>query len=836
MNEPILIGQSSAGRPRNVAHLELLRKALEKRDSSVDLPRASLPHPGVKKCSAKGKAFWEVGIPKTCIDLGLVGDLKYVRYHTFHEAVYVRDYLLSLLPEDKLNPVFTLIQPDAWKDCPLAQKQFKKDIEVEAVLDAQELRNSDAVIEKDNANENIHKINDIVNDLKKKKERESLLKGKIPAVTKRLPESLERATTARLGSINPAFDEFTPLAKHNKTAKEKPKIRTQKFNSPWDDEIYEMSFYERAMNYEQNVLEGHIPVPLLVKKAIERNVEDLKNQKTKHFPYYFDPEAGSKICRFIELMPHINGYWPTEENKIRLEPWQCWMFMTAYGWLETTPVASNELPFRRFREMMLMCPRKQGKSTKLSAISNFHLIGDGETGHEIWMMASDGKQAKACFTPAAGMARMIEKQTAYRYKITDSTHQSMIKCEDTGGRISTITKDIGANKDGLNAHLVIFDETHAYQNFEAYETIREATTSKPSSVQWTITTAGYFMDSVAYAQYQRAREVLLGKIRSETEFYLIYTAEDEPEDKLYDIETLMKVSPNYGISLPAEQAMLYVKQAKEDPRKRGAFFTKRLCRWVAGGMPWIQAEEYDDCIDDSLTYEWFKGKRVHVGLDMSSISDLCAMAITHQAGGVWFTYIKYFYPEGSLAENSKAIINRSQIRAWKEEGHITIQSGNTIDDKHILKILEEVIQDCEVMSIGGDSFHSLEKAVNEDWPSIPYAVVPQGYRLNVHMQTLADRISNQKMKFNDNPINRWCFTNLNAKTNQVEEVMPTKPGGMQRSPQKIDGASATLHSIHWLVENSGREEKENTFLSTAEALRIMHQKQAKEREKAQEAA
>jgi hypothetical protein len=44
-------------------------------------------------------------------------------------------------------------------------------------------------------------------------------------------------------------------------------------------------------------------------KACQRKIEDLESAKSESFPYKFDKDKASCICKCIELLPHIKGEW-----------------------------------------------------------------------------------------------------------------------------------------------------------------------------------------------------------------------------------------------------------------------------------------------------------------------------------------------------------------------------------------------------------------------------------------------------------------------------------------------------------------------------------------------
>ena len=61
-----------------------------------------------------------------------------------------------------------------------------------------------------------------------------------------------------------------------------------------------MTYTEKADEYISGVLSGKIPACRAgVINAVKRQVNDLKRQRTKDFPYYFDSAAANRVCSFV---------------------------------------------------------------------------------------------------------------------------------------------------------------------------------------------------------------------------------------------------------------------------------------------------------------------------------------------------------------------------------------------------------------------------------------------------------------------------------------------------------------------------------------------------------
>ena len=171
-----------------------------------------------------------------------------------------------------------------------------------------------------------------------------------------------------------------------------------------------LSYFERAVAYAQRVVDGLAGAGKLERLACRRFLRDLDRQGTDDFPYVIDEVAGSRECRFIELMPHIKGKWaepvlvgdrlvyPT----LKLEDWQVFPEFNLFAWVH------RETRRRRFRRSYEDIARKNEKSTRAACRLLFLLTADGEQGAHCYNAATTGKQAREGFDVARNLARRAD--------------------------------------------------------------------------------------------------------------------------------------------------------------------------------------------------------------------------------------------------------------------------------------------------------------------------------------------------------------------------------------------------------------------------------------------
>lgn len=174
-----------------------------------------------------------------------------------------------------------------------------------------------------------------------------------------------------------------------------------------------------AAQYQADILDGTIPASAWVQRACARNRRDLDRQNTPGFPFHFDPALAVRICRFAELLPYVTGRGFAEVvardeqdmpiwRTLVLQPWQCWLFTTLYGW-------ANTKGLRRFRVALILVPRKNAKAlaldTEIPTPDGFRLMRDLHPGDVVF--GADGKP-----TTVIAESPVIVGQTCYEVEFS----------------------------------------------------------------------------------------------------------------------------------------------------------------------------------------------------------------------------------------------------------------------------------------------------------------------------------------------------------------------------------------------------------------------------------
>jgi len=215
------------------------------------------------------------------------------------------------------------------------------------------------------------------------------------------------------------------------------------------------SYSETAENYAHDVLSGQILAAKYIQLAAARYLDGLKDQSV----YVYNEAKAHKACKFVEAQYHTKGRWASKKQHLMLEPWQIFFVCNVFGWV------NKSTGLRRYREVLLLVPRKNGKSALAAAIGLYMLCADDEYGAEVYTGATSEKQAKEVFVPAQAMVRMNPAMADY---FGLQNNASNICILENGSKMEPI---IGNPPDGSSPSCAIVDEVHEHKDSRLIDTM-----------------------------------------------------------------------------------------------------------------------------------------------------------------------------------------------------------------------------------------------------------------------------------------------------------------------------------------------------------------------------
>ncbi|AOJ16141.1 MULTISPECIES: terminase large subunit [Burkholderia] len=538
-----------------------------------------------------------------------------------------------------------------------------------------------------------------------------------------------------------------------------------------------MTFVDTANQYIDDVLAGRIVACKWVKLACERQRRDLARAEMgdPDFPYRFDNDAATRICEFIELLPHTKGRWARTRQSIKLEPWQAFILTTVFGWLHV------DSGLRRFRRAYEEVARKNAKSTKSSGIALYLFAADGEPGAEVYSAATTRDQAKIVFDDARAMA-LREPDMCAALGVEILQHQLLT---DDGSKFLPLSAE-GSTLDGLNVHGGVIDELHAHKTRAVFDVIDSGTGARDQSLLWLITTAGSDLTGICYEQRTHVTKILEGVFVDETFFGIIFTLDDG--DDWSDPSVWIKANPNLGVSVFVDDMEMACRKAQSMPSAVNNFLTKRLNVWVNADSAWMDMRAWERCADRDMRLDDFVGERCWIGMDLAEKTDFAALVLVFERAGTFYVFPRFYLNEYAVENGSN-----SQYSGWERAGHIIVNEGNATDFDLIADDIRRFCGMFDVQEIPFDpamSRYFATQLVKEGLPLVEIRQAPIFFTQPI-IQT-ENLVLEGKLKFDGNPAMTWMVSNVVVTTSRYNGLKhPTK----ERPENKIDGPVAMFLAL-----------------------------------------
>jgi phage terminase large subunit-like protein len=552
-----------------------------------------------------------------------------------------------------------------------------------------------------------------------------------------------------------------------------------------------------ALQYARDIVEGTRAACTLAIAACQRQLDDLARQETPGFPFRYEPARGTRVCRMLELLPHIKGKWKT--RTIRLEPWQIFILMVVFSWTWATagaqdPDLREKDGRRRFRTVYEEVPRKNAKSTKAAGVGLYMLAPDGEEGAECYSAATTKDQARIVFDAARAMARKTP-EFCDRYGVEIGTHALTVP------EFEAVLKALSSEDnslDGLNPHLAVVDELHAHKTRGVYDVLETAMGARTQSLLWIVTTAGSNRAGICYEVRTYAVKVLDGSAVDETFFAIIYTIDDG--DDWTDPAVWAKANPNYGVSVFPDDIARLCRKAQEMPSAQPNFLTKRLNVWVNADSPWMDMRRWDKGVVPGLSMDDFAGEDCFVAVDLASNVDIAAKLYLfrrlvdepNKAGELephlhYYAFLRAYLPEDVVEES-----DNSQYKGWASSGRLITTDGNIIDQNAIQDDLRLAKDQYQIREVAYDPFQATKFAtelLTEGFPMVEMGATVKNF--SAPMKEIEALVRAGRLHHDGDPVLAWMMSNVVCHVDKKDNVFPNK----QTAKNKIDGAVALIMAV-----------------------------------------
>lgn len=529
--------------------------------------------------------------------------------------------------------------------------------------------------------------------------------------------------------------------------------------------------------YYRRIKSGDIITSRRVKAVYERLVKEMGDDS---IPYYFDEETGERPITFIETFcKQSQG---TIGAPLKLELFQKAFIQLLFGWLE------KDTGYRRFRETLFLCGRKNGKSTLLSGIALYMLVADYEGAAEIYSVATKKDQAKKVLTEAVNMIKQSPELRAVLKK-----RRNDVYFPATSSIFEALASDSNT-LDGLNSHAVIIDELHAIRDRNLYEVMKQSTSSRRQPLVVMITTAGTVRECIFDNMYELACDLADGKKKDDAFLPILY--EIDSRDEWTNPQMWIKANPGLGKIKQYKTLAAFVERAKNNPADLPGVLCKDFNYRENDNSVWLSYDQIknDAVFDMSEVYNTY----AIGGCDLSATTDLTAATLLIRKPNDETVYVlqHYFLPQARIEHLEEKNTNEAPYRLWAERGLLTVCEGNRVNFSEVTQWFCQMRDEHKIDAFKVGYDRALAGYWVEEMKSNGFTMeaVAQGpFTWSQPMREMGAAFADKIVNYNKNPILLWCLSNTAVKKSGVNNIQPVKITDKRR----IDGAVSLLNA--WVI-------------------------------------
>jgi phage terminase large subunit-like protein len=603
-----------------------------------------------------------------------------------------------------------------------------------------------------------------------------------------------------------------------------------------------------ATQYALDAVEGTIIVGRWEKLACLRHLHDLARsgqlpnklavriqqatgrpvpEHDKDWPWIFDEVQATFVAiNWFKYFRHIEG--KLTGQPIVLIPAHVFDISCIFGWTSREPKFirkdGRKVGERRFRKALLTEGRKNAKTTRLSVIALYLMVGDSEFNPKVYCAAVDRNQARELYEKSKLMAEN-SPDVSKRLNIRDY----MISHRTRHGKMAPLSKDT-KNKDGLNPSGAIIDEYAQHPTSEIYDLISSAKGQRLQPLMVIISTAGDDVESPMYAEEEYCRLIVEGSISTRSDatnnerYFVVIRKMDEGDDE-HDMKNWIKANPLLGVTA---DGLLELKDMHDEAfgsknvKKINTFRIKNLNIWSKGNEASYMGEymisdgtkpsQWDQCAVSRdeflrLTYKLL----CVVGVDLSKKIDLTALAYVFALkDGRTAISAHGFIPEGAVKHHEKT--DRIPYREWAKMGWLTITEGDVVDYTSLEDQIEFIQRQKDVKAAKQMALHY---AIGNGWKVSEIAYDPynathfknnmdkKGYttievrqtmpNLNEPTKLFRELVAGGKLVHDGSPLLTWCVGNAQEIVDTKENTMITKK--KSKDTKRVDLLAASIDGL-----------------------------------------
>lgn len=543
------------------------------------------------------------------------------------------------------------------------------------------------------------------------------------------------------------------------------------------------------LRYKAEIDEGNILVGMELYRELENLVDDIFHNDE----YFFDTRSARLRMDFMEGCIRLTKS-PYYGKPMILMLWQKAFIETLYSFKMAREWKDHGKVIDRFKKALLLIARKNTKSETCSALANAEFIV-GNSGSDLVCSSNDDAQASIVYDAIDMMRQLYDPDS-----LDTKRNQRFILNKGTQTKIFKLS-DRTRNKEGRNIDFAILDESHEMQTNVIAKSIEQSQSLKENPKFIEITTEGFVIDGYLDAELRKARKIISGEddsISASRFLPWLYT-QDSEQEIFTDKRSWQKSNPTIGIIKRWDYLEEQVDLARVSKADRIFVLSKDFNFKQSSVESWLNVEDYT--YEATYDLEKLRGSFCLGHVDLAETTDLCCCKALVMLPNDPVKYIvtMYFIPQSKLEPENDDHNAGAKYKEWAKAGYITVCEGNDIDLTLCADWFYTLLQrhGIKLYKCGYDQRFAKDWLARMDeygWTK-QYGevemVLQNAQTLNNALLLVEADLKARLVNYNENPVDRWCFSNSCLKVNDLRQALCVK----NENAKKIDG-SVTLISLY----------------------------------------
>lgn len=497
--------------------------------------------------------------------------------------------------------------------------------------------------------------------------------------------------------------------------------------------------------------------------------------------YTYDQDRAERVIQFIErFCVHSKGKWAGQPYE--LMDWQkTGVLEPLFGWLGPDGT-------RRYKTAAIFTPKKNGKSTMLSALALYFLLADGEKGAEVYTVAADRAQAGIIARECMALVRSSPFLSA-RLEVIES--RNTIVDRESFSRYTVLSSD-SHRAEGINAHAVLFDELHSQRDRRLFDALKYAGAARANPMFISISTAGYDRspNAVWWEQWQYAERVQADPSIDPAFFGRIYAAPEQSDpERYFDKELWYQANPSLGVTISEESFTADANEARNSASKLNSWLRYRMNVPTQSDVRWFSPDTWALAHRDHP--EPLEGRECWAGLDLASTYDITAfVAVFPNDDGTMSVDAMFWVPADNVAE--RELKDRIPYTQWIREGWVKTTPGNICDYETVVADISAYAEKHNIKQLAFDRWNAGSVSTQLYGAGIETVGYSQGFgSMSSPSKLLETLVVGGRLITEGNPVLAWMAGNVALDTDANDNCRPSK----KKSTEKIDGIVALIMAL-----------------------------------------